>query len=371
MNNPENLPGQLVPVPSTMARTIDGFVFDPGTDFWIVPTAAGSASFNFRNLPGASEKLCHGIKAACASMLLAIAPERAMKALSGFRVLIRFLTAHAPGQPIDEISMADVYRYGASLPKRRQYQLRRLKEYLLLWVGSGAPGLTMDLRQKLPKLLTETHEVGAAVRTMDPEEGPLTDIEYESVIAAIRHGFATGTFSLSDYALLVLAIALGARPLQLAMMKVKDFSDTQREDGSSVFILQVTRLKQGKGIRPRTLFRPRELASGVGELLRQQCAIARLWAEEHGIAPEEAPIFPSHDATISQEGLGELGLEGHISGKGLSEKLSRLFHKLSVQSARTGKNLNLFQTRLRRTFGTRAAAEGLSAAVIADLMDHS
>jgi len=45
---------------------------------------------------------------------------------------------------------------------------------------------------------------------------------------------------------MVLAIALGPRPAQLALLKVKDLSITQCDDGSKVYILQVTRLKQGK-----------------------------------------------------------------------------------------------------------------------------
>jgi hypothetical protein len=55
----------------------------------------------------------------------------------------------------------------------------------------------------------------------------------------------------------------------------------------------------------------------------------------------------------------------------LAEKLRRLLERLDVPSHRTGKKLHLFQTRLRRTLGTRAAAEGCPAHVIADLLDHS
>lgn len=368
-------PGQQLAVTPASSgrtlRTIDGHTFDSTPDFWAVPTHSGPASFNFTNLHGASAKLRGGIKDACAAMLQAIAPERAMKAISAYRVFIRFLSRGPEGREVDEITIRDVLRFGETLSKRQRYQLRRLKEQLILWSGTGAYGLTSDLRKMLPKLATETHEIGAAVRTMDPDSGPLTDLEYEAVISAMRKGFATGAFSLAEYTLLVLALTLAARPLQLAMIKTKDFSETKRQDGSSIFILQVTRLKQGKGIRPRTLFRPRELAAGVGELVSAQCESSKAWATGQGIDPEEAPLFPSTGAAHRSVELADLGLEGHFSGKNLSEKLTRLLSKFDVQSPRTGRAINLFPTRLRRTFGTRAAAEGLSASIIADLMDHS
>ncbi|MCG7400578.1 site-specific integrase [Caballeronia zhejiangensis] len=352
-------------------RTIDGYIFDPTPDRWVVATAAGPASFNFRNLPGASGKLRDGIKDACAALLQSISPSRVTQALSAYRVFIRFLAGGPDGNEIDEIDVDDLLRFGESLNKRQRYQLRRLKEQLILWAGTGAYGLTGDLQRLLPKLATETHEVGAAVRTMDPDAGPLTDLEYDGVVAAMRKGFATGEYQLADYTLMVLALTLGARPLQLASIKVKDMTESKRQDGTSVFILQVTRLKQGQGVRPRTLFRPRKLASGIGELVRSQCNAAKAWAIENGIAPEESPLFPSLDTKRRSAQLSQIGLAGHYSGKDLGGKLSRLLNKLHVTSHRTGRPLDLFQTRLRRTFGTRAAAEGLSAPVIADLMDHS
>jgi integrase len=324
-----------------------------------------------RNLTGASNRLRSGVKDACAALLQSTSPSRVMQALSAYRVFIRFLSSGPDRNEVDEIDVCDLLRFGESLSKRQRYQLRRLKEQLILWAGTGAYGLTGDLQQMLPKIATETHEVGAAVRTMDPDTGPLTDLEYDGVVAAMRRGFATGEFELADYTLMVLALTLAARPLQLAAIKVKDFTESKRQDGTAFFILQVTRLKQGKGIRPRTLFRPRELASGIGELVRSQCNAAKAWAIDNGIAPEESPLFPSLDTKRRSVQLSEIGLEGHFSGKDLGAKLSRLLNKLRVTSHRTGRPLDLFQTRLRRTFGTRAAAEGLSAPVIADLMDHS
>lgn len=351
-------------------KTIDGYAFNPSDDRWTVATPSGPATFNFKNLPGASCRLRRQIKDVCGALLVSVAPSRATQALTAYRVLIRFLIAEAPERSIDVISLGDVLRFGASLKARELYKLRRLKEHLLLWVDLGVGGLGQDLLAALPYLQTKHHEIGTAVRTMDPLTGPLTDIEYEAVLTAVRNGFASRDLSAADYTLLMLAITLGARPLQLAMLKCCDLSVTGRQDASSIFILQVTRLKQGKGIRPRTMFRPRDLAPALGVLVEQQCEEARRWAPENDIAPGDAPIFPAPrtDQTLD---MGDIGLRGHYSGSRMAEKLRRLLGKLDVPSHRTGKKLHLFQTRLRRTLGTRAAAEGCPAHVIADLLDHS
>lgn len=352
---------------STLSRTVDGYLFDPSEDVWKIRTPSGLASFNFNNLPGASARLRQNIKAVSAALVTSISPKRAEQALSAFRVLVRHAGVE---RAVDSIDLGQVTRFGESLGARQIYRLRRLKEHLLLWADLDIGGLEGDLRNALPRLPTERHEVGRAVRTMDAETGPLTDLEYESVTMAMRREFAVGRLGVSDYTIMTLALTLGSRPLQLAVLKCKDFSETRRQDGSSIFILQITRLKQGKGIRPRTLFRPRELSTGVGTLVRAQCKAVADWAQRHGLPVGEAPIFPSPQLHRT-EGMAGIGLFGHFTGRGISEKLRRLFQGLHVVSHRTGNSLEMSPIRLRRTLGTRAAAEGCPAPVIADLLDHS
>jgi integrase len=352
---------------STMSRTLDGYLFNPDEDAWHIPTLGGLTSFNFDNLPGASGCLRQCIKDVCAALLVSIAPLRATQALSAYRALLRHSAAQ---RRLDSIALGDVVRYGESLGVRQLYRLRRLKEHLLLWMNLGIAGLDADLCSALPRLVTQTHEIGNAVRTMDVNTGPLTDIEYESLIMVMRREFAAGRLDRGDYTLMALALTLGTRPSQLAAMKCKDFSGTYRQDGSSIFILQVTRLKQGKGIRPRTLFRPRELSGGLGVLVQTQYKAAVDWAQKYGIPVYEAPIFPSPQFSRAK-GMADIGLFGHFTGRGIGEKLHRLFQKLQVVSHRTGKCLEVPPIRLRRTLGTRAATEGCPASVIADLLDHS
>jgi integrase len=371
MQNSRTVQNNLTDETERRSRTIEGFDFNPEANVWRIATATGAVVLNFDKLPAVTEEMRELFKEAFAALLLSNAPERLVKQLTRLRSLLGFLSSTDPLRSIDELTAADIQNYNAYLPKHQKYHLRKVKEILMAWAATGVTGLSRDLLLLLPSLETTNHDIGAAVRTMDPNCGPLTDIEYEAVVAAVRHAFATGGISLSDYALVILAITLGARALQLAMIKVKDLSITQRADEGQVFILQVTRLKQGKNIRPRTLFRPRQLTSAVGVLIEQQAIATRAWAIKSGIPAEEAPLFPSTSSAPQKRRVVLPGFEGHCDAELMSKKISRILEKLGVWSHRTNGPMRLFQTRLRRTLGSRAAAEGHSEQVIADLMDHS
>lgn len=372
MQNPKKIvSSNPTPEVRRQSLTIEGVGFYPDENVWRIPTAQGPAVFDFMSLPGVSKDLRELCKEAFTALLLSNAPERLTRLLSRLRVLFRYLVATDTARIIGELTAHDIQNYGSSLPKNQQYGLQKVKEVLVAWAKTGVGGLSRDLLLFLPGLETVCHETGAAVRTMDPRKGPLTDVEYESVVAAVHQSFASGTMSLADYTLMILGITLGARAMQLAMIKTKDLSITQRADGSKIYILQVTRLKQGKNIRPRMLFRSRQLSAAVGALVEQQVVASVAWAEPNGILSTEAPLFPSTSSAPQERRVVLPNLRGHCDGKSMSERICRTLKKLNVSSSRTGNPINLFQTRLRRTFGSRAAAEGLPASVIADLMDHS
>jgi integrase len=351
--------------------SIEGIAFDPDADVWRIATAQNTSVFNFRTLPGVSEEFRDLFKDAFTALLLANAPERLTRLLSRLRCLLRFLVESNPLRCVDCFTAPDLQNYSAALPRHQQYFLVQIKEILFAWAKTGVRGLSHDLLHLLPTMETVSHEIGRAVRTMDPASGPLNDIEFESTVAAIRASFACGKMSLGDHALIVLAITLGARPMQLAMIKVKDLSVSERTDGSKVHILQITRLKQGKNIRPRTLFKARQLSAAVGSLIEQQASAAQTWAELNNFEHGEGPLFPSTTGKPQRRRLVLQDLRGHYGGANMSLRIARILTRLDVTSNRTGKKMSLFQTRLRRTLGSRAAAEGLSAPVIADLLDHS
>lgn len=354
-----------------VAVTIDGTEFDSTAMKWRMRVAAGPLTFDFENIPDVTDGLRLTIRDAVARMLMAAAPERTFRHLSKLRVFLKSVQALRGGGPTEVITLADFMNFVASLPAKRVYHARQMKEVLSSLLEVGFAGVDDDLRRALPTIETDRHDIGAAVRTMDPHKGPLTNVEYDAIVAALHAAFADGRLPLASYALALLGIVLGARPLQLGLLKVKDLL-VGSQGVEKVYILKVARLKQGKGIRPRTFFRDRPLIPAVGEVLERQRDAAIAWATARGMEPDEAPMFPS-DAGLDGDAGGSMapGIEGHLTGQQASNRLSWVLKSLGVVSERTGQPIHLFQSRIRRTFGTRLAAEGRSAKAIAELMDHT
>ncbi len=356
-----------------LCTTLDGFQFNPDLAVWRIPSPAGALSFNFTDLPGATASLREKIRTAFAAMVVGGAADYARTHLSEIRTLLRFLKQNCGCLDISELNVDHLRNYEAWLSGKRKYIVRRLRYALLAWIKTGAGGVSEELKALLPTMLTERHKIGEAVRTLDPGLGPLTDVEYEAMLAGLRDGYAAGEITHLNYTLAILTISLGMRPLQVASLKVGDFQISENIDGTKIYTLRISRLKQRKSCRARTLFRTRLLAPETGALVEQQCAVACAWAAKNDIPPQEAPIFPSDNGNrLAADGVTLLDdYKGHIAGRNTGARMKRALGLLRVPSERTGDPLNIFPLRLRRTFGTRAAAEGYSAEVIADLMDHS
>jgi hypothetical protein len=204
------------------------------------------------------------------------------------------------------------------------------------------------------------------VRTFDPDSGPFTDIELEALRAALNDSFATGRVSLEDYVLAWLAIALGARPTQLAMLKIADFCVATSKDGTPMYALRVPHAKQ-RGIGVRSQFTERLLVPQIGKLISRYVDQLREAFRDILSDPNQAPLFP---ADLSG-GQAPAGFEHHRAADNMAQKVKRVLERLGVVSERTGKAMKVNVARLRRTLGTRAAMEGHGELVIAELLDHS
>lgn len=228
------------------------------------------------------------------------------------------------------------------------------------------PGLAPDVVTALKKMRLKGTRKGDAVRSLDPRKGPFSDIEFQAIISALNDAFAQGGVSRHDYILVWLFLAIGARPVQLAALKLSDFSVVRASDGSSAYILQVPRAKQ-RGQAPRTEFKPRTLLPEIGDIISEHCeATLCHWRRLRLGDAQAAPFFIN-----AQNSDGIPILRFHCTGHELGLKVSRIFNNMHVISERTGEAMAVITRRFRYTVGTRAAAEGASEIVIAELLDHS
>lgn len=267
---------------------------------------------------------------------------------------------------LSEISGVDVINYHAYLPNDRKWYLGALSGFLKQWTALGFRGVSADAIKVLKELRLKGNRKGVAVLTMDPQNGPFTNIELESIQAALNKAYAAGNVSTDDYLLAWLFMLLGQRPAQYALLKVMDVLAPTVKDGSAIYILRMPRIKQQKQVH-RTEFKERLITPQIGKLLN-------LYADEvkrrfEGILEDVilAPLFPETDSS----GLQPAGMKFHKTSGRIANTLNNTLKGLDVFSERTGRRVHVTATRFRRTIGTRAAQEGHGELVIAELLDHT
>src|SRR3989337_1131305 len=101
---------------------------------------------------------------------------------------------------------------------------------------------------------------------MDPCDGPFTDIELQGLQGALNDSYAKGALGSRSFVLAWLFIALGARPLQIASLKISDFSVQSAKNGATSYLIRVPRAKQRRALI-RDEFKTRPLISEIGEVL--------------------------------------------------------------------------------------------------------
>lgn len=346
-----------------LARSIDGCVFDPATDVWRIDAPSCRATYRFDNLLGVTPDLISVLKALFCMFLVT---RNAGTVRLRFSVMREFLARTALRKAaISVVEAADLLNYVASKDRRRAHRITVLKVTLSDWSKAGFGCLAEDAAALLTQLPSPTNITGEAVRTSDPDKGPLTDIEFAALMTALHRHYADGKLDRERYTLGLLAASLGARPIQLALLKTRDLEIREQSDSSMSYVLHVPRAKQ-KDTMARSLMRERPLTRDIGELVAAQADAVREGLRLEDFRSGEAPLFP-----CPRRGGVLAGFVGHSLPKDLGDRIARLFEGLGVPSERTGRALKISQIRLRRTMGTRAAAEGHGPLVIAELLDHT
>lgn len=348
----ESLPEQI--------RTFAGDVVYPRERRWTFRSEGGTFSFNFDLAPVAASPLADSWKRTLTWYLQDKSAHHAKAAFERVLHLFRFL-AQSSANAIVEITPTDLLNYRGSLPPKREWYLTSLSGVLCRWSDLGYTGVLAETARLLRSLRLPGNEKGEAVRTSDPWEGPLTDIEFTGLMTALSDELTAGAISEEDFLVVWLTACLGVRPLQISQLKIMDLHEPPAAVGEP-WRLDIPRLKQ-PGTGARALMRTRPITPAVGAmLLRQASRVRRRFDErEQGL-----PIFPA-----MRETRWLAGYEWHRTANSIRLAIKTVAEGLNVFSERTGEPLVIRPRRLRRSFGTRVASEGMGEYEVADLLDHS
>ncbi|WP_208279018.1 site-specific integrase [Massilia oculi] len=344
------------------ASTRAGSKYSPCSESWIFRDGTENISLRFDLLPQVSQQLMLGLK----KTLMWYLANRSSKTAEGyfheFIKLVRFVSRTQPG-PVSQITGNNLLEYRNSA-ERVEFDLAKIRGFLLRWTKLGSAGVESDVSTVLSKWRLRQSPVGVAVATLDPRKGPLTDLEFESILSALHHAYRENSVKLEDLLLAYLFISLGVRPAQIASLKCGDLNVPLVKGGN--YILQIPRVKQRQ--LSRNAFKARKLTVQLGRPLAEHVETVHKRFAERLKNPLDAPMFPRSDGVSS---LDAAGYEFHMTSAALSEKIISLFRKLQIPSERLeGEIIPITPTRFRRTFATRAVEEGWPLLVVAELMDH-
>lgn len=308
------------------------------------------------------------------------APGTVQTAALAFKALIGFIRQGEA--TVSEITSVSLTNYRSHLGKSREFELLPLVVLLRHWLRLNNPGLGRNVKETLRQWKIKSAPKGVAVLTRCPRRGALSELEYEGLSSSLIESFGSRKTSLSNYVLTDLMISTGRRPSQLGDLKLVDILDPDVDAHEDCgLVIQFPRRKQRRIWR--AAFKPAYLSSEKAAPIRELAALvkaraSRIWPTLSSEAASQLPLFPAWSRIRSSrsmpvERVAELaGSEAfHLATREIRDRLIKTVERIGVTSERTLEQLHVFPTRLRRTVATRAAREGYSTLVIAELLDHS
>ena len=301
-----------------------------------------------------------------------IETQSSRSALNAFNGLMMLLDAPSfvEADLADEVIPFALFAELRSQP--HSYRAHYVRQWYSFGADHGFKNFSPEVAFAIDQIRIGGNEKGNAVLSMDPETGPLTDLEVSGLLNALRAIETSDRFPLQWKAALWLSIALGPNPMQMALLREEDLKVFGDDDGNTYFQIDVPRHKKGD-VGVRDSFRRRALNAEIGQILLD--LIERNKAERldwpDGAPDGIRPLFHRQRPrpSIKYGPMAEYAM--HLSSAEFSDLVKYGAICLRVVSHRTNAPLKVNSRRLRYTFATRLVREGVSKREIADLLDHS
>lgn len=279
-----------------------------------------------------------------------------------------------------EITDTILINYRSMLVPATEWYLGTIRGFLRRWHSLGYPGISKDVIRLLDGWTLQGNRKGDAVKRLDPQSGPLTDIELQAFNEGAVRAYEQSLISLAELAMALCASNTGRRPIQLSHLRVVDVLCGKNEKDEPFYILNVPRGKQGNGFRASV--KPFAITQTLWAILNAQAKSVvavvekRLGFELQYPDQQQLPLFPDLSVLTEIESPEMLRQEFatdklHISAAKITDTIQLIVEAADIKSERTGDLLHINARRFRYTTGTRAAREGFGELVIAELLDHT
>ncbi|WP_237946025.1 site-specific integrase [Aliarcobacter butzleri] len=348
-----------------MSQTRNGVQFDPNEEQWRITDSNKQVNFNFNRLK-LKKQHKFSLKNSFKWYLENHSLTHAHNMFEQFVSLFSFFYTEST-DIIKEISDVDLINYRGYLGKEREWYIGSLSGFLKKWYKMGDSCLTKEAYGYLQEIKLKGNIKGEAVATMDPYDGPFTDLELELIQTAINNSYAKNRIKTDEYILVWLFMIYGSRPIQFAQMKIKDVISVKQNDNSYEVFINIPRAKNRKAVR--TELKKRLVPKAFSNIFFRYSQEVKMKIK--GTLPNinEAPLFLGNNLIDNDEYNYEMKF--HLTSAQISSKIDNVFNKLKLKSERTNDFMHIIPIRFRRTIGTRAAVEGHGSLIIAEILDHT
>jgi integrase len=281
------------------------------------------------------------------------------------------------------ITELGLLKFKSGFVKKDEYRVGVLRVFLKQLHILDFEALNNECLELLNSWRLSGNEKGTAVLSLDPEDGPFSDIEYEAILDGLDNSYAEGKLDNEGYSIAQLFVATGRRPIQLGSLKIGDLRVDTKILGNPTYILNIPRAKlRGRGFRAE--FTDFAITDYIGQVLDKHIEqVIKAIVKMMGRALNEdeialLPLFPDYKelsilkSLPPQDVIDWLQVDSfHLTSAMLVSELKIVIGSLKITSERTKELLKITGYRFRYTLGTRAARENAGVLTIATLLDQT
>ncbi len=343
----------------------DGRAVDVSGHTWTVHTPANRFDIQWKGLNLPQGNLYNAARRWIAHLLRT---QAASVGAAGFRQASHlfatpaFIKAAETGEDVPYLAFSQAQ---TALGREQRWQLHYARLFYRWCVSQRFPQFSPEVARKLDDVVIGGNRKGEAVRSADPDKGPLDAMEVATLALALRAARLQGTMPLEEQAAAWLALAFGANAEQYAMMREEDIEPQHVADQLVTTLINVPRHKKGHE-KARAAFQTRKANRFIGKLLLD---LVKQNREPHPTEDGTArPLFRRSEPLNRGKGLEEWAW--HLDSKAFTRLLQRAIKRLRVQS-RSGSLLQISTRRLRYSMASRMVQEGASKYAVAAALDHT
>ncbi|MDM1487424.1 site-specific integrase [Acinetobacter towneri] len=236
-------------------------------------------------------------------------------------------------------------------------------------------GFSTPYAQILETMSIPGNPKGEAVRMEDPDTGPLNHtLELPLLIHALKKDQSNEFIHLQEKAAIALSIAYGRNPANLTYLRHSDLVNLASESDEPVYVLRMPRIKK-RLVNPRDDYIEEFLDSTFAKYI---CDLTQANNETNAVLyhegkklPNSQPIFLNINGNEAAILSGDYENAYNFSSSMITSLIKGFVRRHNIISPLTKELMCVTARRLRYTLATGLAAEGISKAALARILDHT